>query len=99
MSSKNKKKYGSFANFILEDKDVFKWLYMFGQIVPFCLFFIIFVLLIITQKYSISALIGIFTVASGYRVYKFFKWGGVKNMPEFTSKEFVWGGKNEEKQK
>jgi len=91
MPSRNKEKYGSFGNYVMQDKEVFKWLFLGSQIVPPILFGFVLFTLVAYSQWEVAIIVSIFMILFLMRLYKFLKNGGMKNMPEMNAEQFVWG--------
>ena len=93
---KNREKFSSFSDFILNDKDfVFKFLIVvsrwFGAIIFTLLFFMI---LYYTDMIGLQIFIGAMALFGWYGVIKFYKLGGLKTMPKASTAEMFWNKEN-----
>jgi hypothetical protein len=90
----NKQKYGSFGAYILQDPAVYRWLYMLGLVFPPVAYAVILYTLYVYQHWEIFVIICLFSLAFIYRLYKFFKNGGMKAIPkDMNANDMIWGGK------
>jgi len=90
MRWKNKKKYGSFHNYIMKDPKVYKYLFFTGQVFPLVLYSLLLGLIIYSGNISLSLFIGIFWVFSVMKMIKFFRLGGLKAIPPTMCAEQIW---------
>ena len=91
MPSKNKEKYGSFSDYIMHSPEVFKGLFVTSQWIPIPIFGFILYTLLFYQQYEVALIIIVIFSLFIRRLYRFYKNGGMKNLPdEMTGYKFLW---------
>ena len=87
----NREKYGSFAEYILNDTFVLKFLVVLSKYFGAIIFSLLAWLLLSIGLSEIAFIIFILACFGWWNVIKFHKLGGWKNMPDFNAAQSFWG--------
>lgn len=94
-----KKKFDTFGDFILKDeKIVMKVLLTTSMWAGNIILTLIVLALWFTSNREVSIILGILSLFGWWRVIKFYRFGGPKNIPDMKAETEIWG-KNREQDK